>query len=234
MTLRFWAIVAVVLALCASASFTPARTDWSRETLVEIQHLSAALDAYRDRYGEYPPDFADPALVAAHIRRILPAYEGPVPGGLTAPQALVFWLGGFAEGDDPFALCGHREPFFDFDPARLVIQDDGEVYLPPGTRSVGQPYYYFNHQTYGDWASSGAVGTRAVPYAAEIEERGIPATWVNRESFQIIAAGADGRFGQSPGFKQFPARVGWSPFDDDNLANFYDRTLGSVAILSRR
>ncbi len=235
MTLRFWAIIAVAILLPAfAATFRPAAPDASRETLAEIQELTAALDAYRARYGEYPPDFSDWNVVTAHVRRVLPDYQGPIPVGLTPPQALVFWLSGFAEGDDPFALTGRRTPLFSFDPARLVLQDDGEVYLPPGTKAGGLPYYYFDSRTYCPAGSRGAVGKSAVPYAAELGEQGIPARWVNGESFQIVAAGTDGRFGQSPGFKLFPGRTGWSPYDDDNLANFYDRTLGAATVIAGR
>lgn len=233
MILRIWAPVALLAALSVGALTWPKhRGDYSVETLTEIQKLSAALELYRDRYGEYPPDFADENLVVEHVHRIMPDYRGPMPMGMTAPQALVFWLSGFSdEPGEPFGIKGNREPLFDFDRERVVVQDNGEVYLPPGARPFEQPYYYHDSRTYLAVASSGAIAARSVPYVAQMGGDGAPARWVNGDSFQVIAAGHDGHFGQPGSYKTFPDATGWTEYDGDNLANFYDRPIGAAKSL---
>ena len=203
-----------------------------RETLAEIQHLSAALDAYRDRYGEYPPDFADPALVAAHIRRILPAYEGPVPGGLTAPQALVFWLSGFAEGDDPFALCGHRQPFFDFDPRGSSSRTTAKSTCRRARGQWANPIIISTTKRTATGHQSGAVGTPPCHTPRRSKSAEFPRLGSTASRSDHCRRATELR--PIAGLQAVPGRVGWSPFDDDNLANFYDRTLGSVAIPRRK
>ena len=45
-------------------------------SMMEAQ-LSVALDEYKNRYGEYPPDFSDPDAVMRHVRKRWPRYYVP-------------------------------------------------------------------------------------------------------------------------------------------------------------
>ncbi|HQI77470.1 MAG TPA: prepilin-type N-terminal cleavage/methylation domain-containing protein, partial [Candidatus Latescibacteria bacterium] len=85
----------------------------------ELAELSMAMEAYRQKYGEYPPNNiqGDTAAVERHLRKAFPRYRIHTTGvatlyeqfatdlavfGLTAANmdaasALVFWLGGLPE-----------------------------------------------------------------------------------------------------------------------------------------
>lgn len=98
----------------------------------EMSQLSMALDAYKNKFGEYPPDFSDQAAVAKHLKKRWPRYNGsadypdPVidfnarireawgilgtssdPSNIFADlsylNSLVIWLGGLPPIDDPEA-----------------------------------------------------------------------------------------------------------------------------------
>ncbi len=116
---------------------------------VEMNQLDAACKAYKEKFGEYPPDFADtswPGPISRHLARAFPrctsisglndfqAATGLTTNQLTPQAALTFWLGGMrdtngvpsgfaADPTNPFqapAACPSRiGPFFDFDRNRL-------------------------------------------------------------------------------------------------------------------
>jgi len=106
---------------------------------IEIEQLSMAMEAYRQKYGEYPPCNipADADSVRRHLRKAFPRYNiGRVATGNTDPyaqftadlavyglnvaymdaaSALVFWLGGLPEtipgANEPWAPAGfHADP----------------------------------------------------------------------------------------------------------------------------
>ncbi len=94
---------------------------------VEINQLEMACQAYKQKFGEYPPDFTDPNAVRRHLSKAFPRYDNTNwqndlhtknpsidVGNLTPQTALVFWLGGLPDADglpsgfaanplDPFA-----------------------------------------------------------------------------------------------------------------------------------
>jgi prepilin-type N-terminal cleavage/methylation domain-containing protein len=110
-------------------------------------------------------------------------------------------------------------PFFDFDPARLQVTDTGWMhYLPSCTSQSGRaPYVYFRAPYHY------ALGTRVVPrrwrlrfnHGFTTEDLGVPSAapvsrvrpyyhgsvdgksqaWFNPQSFQLICAGADDKYG---------------------------------------
>jgi type II secretory pathway pseudopilin PulG len=112
-------------------------------TVLEIQNLKAAIEQYKQKFGDYPPDGSNAVVFQRHIRiafpriapqeianlnsLILDSHE-PAVTKLDAAEALVFFLGGFS--DDPrFPFTGKGGPLtgnrslglFEFDPARLSI-----------------------------------------------------------------------------------------------------------------
>jgi type II secretory pathway pseudopilin PulG len=112
-------------------------------TVLEIQNLKAAIETYKQKFGDYPPDGSNAVVFQRHIRiafpRIAPQEianlnslildsHNPAVTKLDAAEALVFFLGGFS--DDPrFPFTGKGGPLtgnrslglFEFDPARLSI-----------------------------------------------------------------------------------------------------------------
>lgn len=112
-------------------------------TVLEIQNLKAAIEQYKQKFGDYPPDGSNTVVFQRHIRiafpRIAPQEianlnslilddHNPAVTKLDAAEALVFFLGGFS--DDPrFPFTGTGGPLtgnrslglFEFDPARLSI-----------------------------------------------------------------------------------------------------------------
>ena len=111
-------IVVVIISLLIGLA-TPAIVIALRKTEVatmriELSLVEQALEAYKNEYGEYPPDFTDNQYVIDHLNRLFPRRRelryiteleaffsnGTLPGpsgngGLFPDQALLFWLRGF-------------------------------------------------------------------------------------------------------------------------------------------
>jgi prepilin-type N-terminal cleavage/methylation domain-containing protein len=112
-------------------------------TVLEIQNLKNAIEQYKHKFGDYPPDGSNRVVFQRHIRiafpRIAPQEianlnslivdsHNPAVTTLDAAEALVFFLGGFSDDPRfPFTakggpLTGNRSlGLFEFDPARLSI-----------------------------------------------------------------------------------------------------------------
>ncbi len=82
---------------------------------IEINNLAQGIEAYRLKYGDYPPDFSDNALVTRHVMQVWPNIDPTELDVLTAvsrfgvdpAEALVFWLGGFSsDPQHPFTGRG--------------------------------------------------------------------------------------------------------------------------------
>lgn len=125
-------VVIVIIAILAGLA-TPAIMIAFRKVKVtamalEVNNLAQGIEVYRNRYGEYPPDFSDKRAVIRHLDRIFPRRQevrnltelqdtfinkwglrGPDDnGGLFPDQALVFWLRGFFK-DQEFPISGDRD-----------------------------------------------------------------------------------------------------------------------------
>lgn len=208
-------IIGVLAGLTVGAAVTAMTYVKKQRIKAEIAMLDMALKAYKEKFGDYPPDFSDQNAVAAHWGSAFPnATEAP-PTGLTRAQALVFWLGGptdpttgvplgFSQDPTkPLTGVGNRmPPLFDFDVARL--RDDGNgrrVYIQPTTLDA-DPYVYFRspYMANNTCAFQHNGETPATTTAAALSDvRG----FCNPSSFQILAPGLDGRYG-----------------GDDDLGNF--------------
>lgn len=115
-------ILAGLIAAAAVRAITRARI---ATMVLEIGQLDNALSSYKEKLGEYPPDFTDKAAVVRHLNRAFPRYRPSGgrtmweqfkydveaatgewiqidQGGADSPllmdqaSALVFWLGGIA------------------------------------------------------------------------------------------------------------------------------------------
>ena len=137
------AIIAVLAGLLIPVVGAVRRRGQVTATVLEIQNLKAAIETYKQKFGDYPPDGSNAVVFQRHIRiafpRIAPQEilnlnslildsHNPAVTKLDAAEALVFFLGGFS--DDPrFPFTGKGGPLaanrslglFEFDPTRLSI-----------------------------------------------------------------------------------------------------------------
>lgn len=135
------AIIAVLAGLLIPVVGAVRRRGQVTATVLEIQNLKNAIEQYKQKFGDYPPDGSNAVVFQRHIRvafpRIAPEEirninslildsHNPTVTKLDAAEALVFFLGGFS--DDPrFPFTGKGGPLaanrslglFDFDPTRL-------------------------------------------------------------------------------------------------------------------
>ena len=256
-------LVVVVIIVMLAAIIVPAvwmSLDKAKNARIRIElaGLEAGVEAYKNEYGSYPPDFNHPDQVTGHFQRIFPRSLDTPPVGLTEAQALVFCLRGYYP-DPEHPLFGDRtgdlipdmegnERLFDFnetqvrhpDNAGTVVNINGDtdgnrvpdvypIYVPRDGRDV--PYVYFDGsrsdgyrlKSYPPTATRGTDG--AQPYRIN------STTFANANSFQIISAGQDGRYGEYTwGGRVYPsdsnpAGVNITPHEWDNLTNFGEGTI---------
>ena len=173
------AIIAVLIALLVPAVNIAIGMARNARIKLEIANLAQALERYKLKYGDYPPDFSSP-LKVDEIRRHMArnfrygvneagALQNVVQN-LDPSEALYFWLRGFSSDPQrPLTGPGDRTPLFEFDPGRLSgvdIDGDGladdedgdgrpDDFDGDGLReylppgATGQPYLYFNHKSIG-------------------------------------------------------------------------------------
>ncbi len=224
----------------------------SRRISREVSQLHMAIESYRQRFGEHPPDFSDWEVVKRHVRRAFPRHsenldptlqvgdDGAKLEDIDPAEALVFWLS-CLKNDPRHPITGSGEPLiiFAFDEMRLWDFDgDGWWEYVPGETGVQEtPYVYFDSRTYSqarypreeyDEYPQGV----AYPYrtTALLTDLGSKEPRVNPNTFQIISAGMDGDYGADDPVKLFPRGAGYGPGDWDNVANFSDgKTLESWA-----
>ncbi|WP_197452400.1 prepilin-type N-terminal cleavage/methylation domain-containing protein [Rosistilla carotiformis] len=123
-------IIIGILASLVTAGVVSARSRMIDSALkVELTNVELALEAYRDKYGDYPPDFSDWAVVQRHYRTAFPKISAKDMGllsqacfvdptdsttfqinGIDRAEALVFALGGFSS-DPRFPFSGSGGPF---------------------------------------------------------------------------------------------------------------------------
>ncbi len=244
---RLLLIALIVLFLLLAAIIWPA---WYGGTIPdgglhrissEVARMDMAVEAYKRRYGEYPPDFSDWELVESHLRKVFPRHsenldpslqvgdDGAKLGDIDAAEALVFWLSRL-RNDPRHPVTGSGEPLvsFEFDELRLWDFDgDGWwEYVPEGASSQETPYVYFDSRTYDktrypkDKAESSIQGVaypyRTAAFLANVDTRAV----MNPNTFQIISAGLDGDYGADNPVKLFPRGAGYGPGDWDNVTNF--------------
>ncbi len=238
-------IIGILAGLITAAAVQVIGTARNTRILSEIGQLDLAIKAYKEKFGDYPPDFTDADAVRRHLARAFPLCPpGNYPNfaNQNPSTALTFWLGGLPTGSggvlngfsanprNPFDLSPSRiGPFFDFDPNRLYDIGGALQYYPAGvplgssTQGYG-PYVYFRARynpatrTYGYEGHPGwpAVGVRPM---RDTRRTGNQNPWVNPETFQIRAAGLDGKFGRGV---MFPTGEDYDEDQLDDLGNFAD------------
>ena len=173
-----------------------------------------------------------------------------VAARLTPAESLVFWLAQVVNDPRrPLTSDGDRQVLFEFDDSRLRqtrVIELGErndfplfEYVPPGVDAA--PYVYFP-APYAVVVNGSPVvnshleeisGWDVYPYRSNRGDLSDPTTipldeyWLNPTTFQLIAPGLDGEFGEDTvgeglGFKVFPNGLNYTDGDWDNIANFTD------------
>jgi len=171
-------------------------------------------------------------------------------GRLDPSESLVFWLSGFSKDPTrPLTGQGARIPMTEFDKTRLIdFDNDGfPSYVPQSAPNA--PYVYFNAkaqpnangtlQRFPNGLPKKYVGTNGSPKAYSFPLGGnvMPMlsdrnneVFVKENSFQIISAGLDEKFGlgvsANGGPMSFPNNgIPYPEVMRDNLTNFSDGTL---------
>ena len=164
---------------------------------VEIKNMEMALQNYKTKYTEYPPDNQND--VYNHMRRCHknsdPKFD---PTGVNPETALVIFLSQrCANPEKPFDPArfnpNYTEPLtegcMEFDKGRLT----GTNYTP---RNCTAPYAYFRSEFTngrGTYSNKTASPGGAKPYYFK-DAKGTD-TWYGDMKYQIISAGLDNQFG---------------------------------------
>ncbi len=118
---------------------------------VELNQLDMACKSFKERFGKYPPDFADEdrAIAAEQVRRFiakafprcrrLPAdfQAADLPPEYNAGSALIFWLGGNTDATGTYIG-------FSADPANPFDVDASGLPLATKSTSRIKPFFDFN------------------------------------------------------------------------------------------
>ncbi|QDS87576.1 hypothetical protein EC9_17550 [Rosistilla ulvae] len=118
-------IIALLMGLLTPAVMTVMGNAREAAMKSEADGIALAIEAYRDKYGEYPPDCSDKDLVIRHFRTIFPQIDVRelqlldnmlLQGGtfsahnISRAEALVFVLGGYSSNPQN-PLTGDGGPF---------------------------------------------------------------------------------------------------------------------------
>jgi hypothetical protein len=189
-------------------------------TVWELAQLNDAIEDFAVQFGEYPPDFHDPADAVRFMQQHFPkcpATNYPNFVGQSPASALYFWLAGpdgrgySTDPVNPFGNGVRRiSPFIHFADNRLKKKGNVTQYYPPQAPPGGAPYVYFRAGMKGYQGNSGYAPAR--PYRDSQTGQ-----WINADSFQILSPGQDGVFGSG---NHFPAGSDYDTHNRDDIANF--------------
>ena len=226
-------IISILAAIAVPAVMRAVATANNARIKTEIDMLHMAIMQYKNEYGSFPPavdvDTAgNGGRINKHIQRLFP--RAPVAfllnnasASLMMPNtALVGWLVGYS--DDPTnpmgivsgsgggaALPGvTKKKLFDFDSSRVSA---GQFTAPS---KPGSPYVYVDsasYPIYDSTASSPAGPFGGIYYSHRAATKAVPnfvtptQPYANADTFQILSAGRDEKFG-----------------NDDDMSNFWPST----------
>lgn len=177
-------VIGVLIALLIPVIGGATRRGKNAAIFMELNDLARAIEAYKAKTGDYPPDFTNQLAVVAHMKKAYPRCNtarvvqwlnnsipnvtlNPDPRNLDPAEALVFWLTMTKNNPrDPLTGSGEYVSYFTFDQARLASTDfDGDgwpEYTP--ARAAAAPYVYFDGRILSD-SSSGMGQTCAYAWA---------------------------------------------------------------------
>jgi prepilin-type N-terminal cleavage/methylation domain-containing protein len=234
-------IIGILAGLVSVAAIRARGTARVAEIRMEIATLEQGLEAFKSKYGDYPPDFTDTAAVKRFIARAWPRYTGnwenesEIVAGVRNPSAAIcFWLGGLrGEGFNsnprtPFlynsgSMTG---PFFDFKTDRVKGLSFSETaplayYYQPNATADTHPYVYFRAGSNGylydskpkEWTAPDGTTVKAC--------YDLGGKWAKPKSYQIRAPGMDGIHGTGV---DYPEGSDYSEQQYDDISNFSDGT----------
>lgn len=208
-------IIAVLLTLVTVAGYRAIIHVRQTTIAMEVNQLESAMNAYKEKYGDYPPDFSNDAVLVAHLRKAFPRNRENVANWIATygrpdpSEALVFWLGGGVKGiglydnqEFPLSGPGQFKKFYDFPAARVVpsptraTANSNFFCFVPAYGAQPAPYVYFESRTYTAGAYGNAALGYALPYGTDAPAQNI--YWESPNTFQIISAGLDGNYGLWP------------------------------------
>jgi prepilin-type N-terminal cleavage/methylation domain-containing protein len=111
------AIIGILVGLLVPAVFSAVSYARQATVKMEVDGLAQAIEMYRSKYGEYPPDGSDPQLLIRHLRKAFPQIldseiavlnqQANAGRSMSGAEALVFFLGGFSDNpQQPFTGPG--------------------------------------------------------------------------------------------------------------------------------
>jgi prepilin-type N-terminal cleavage/methylation domain-containing protein len=130
------AIIGILASLITAAAFRARVAAKKAAIAIEISQLDMACKAFKERFGEYPPDFADAdrTLAAQRVRQFiakafprcvrLPTdfQAASLPTQYNAGTSLVFWLGGKVDaGGNRIGFSADPSNPFDVDPSGIPL-----------------------------------------------------------------------------------------------------------------
>ena len=212
-------IIAILAGLAIPAVMRAASSAQNARIKTEIDMLHQAIMQYRNEYGSFPPCVDLPTgAIYKHVQRIfprMPASNFNVAGAaeIQPNTSLYKWLSGYASDDptNPLNPNGKPKKMFDFDTSRISANQ----FAPPS--KPASPYIYIDSAHYPIYdanasAPAGPFGgvyyAHRVPNAAAPSNFAVPTQpYANADTFQILCAGRDEKFGT-----------------DDDMSNFWPGT----------
>jgi prepilin-type N-terminal cleavage/methylation domain-containing protein len=239
------AVLAVLAGLISAAAYRVIVTAVNTKMFVELGSLDLACRAFKEKFGDYPPDGTNTSLYTQFLNKAFPLRSSTAqPASTLNPcTALAFWLGGVpdstgkpmgfsADPRNPFdAISPSRIlPFFEFDTNRL----SGNLYVPDnGSKTRSDPYIYFRALPGGGYDPTSNCtapnGNLMRPCFDMVRGGAQYNAYTNPNSFQIRSPGRDGKLGRgtaypygiisgsSSGTQQV---VSYSAEDYDDQANY--------------
>ncbi len=151
------AIIGILVGLLVPAINVARHTILQRAIALETQTLADAVEKYRQKYNDFPPDGTSLQVVVAHLRKAFPQIAaseinllttdtfpgnsvplvnqsiGSPTGVMDPAEAIVFFLGGFSS-DPIYPLSGVGGPFFITDTSGNQVTSS----VPPNQRGSVQ------------------------------------------------------------------------------------------------
>jgi hypothetical protein len=212
-------IIAILAAIAVPAVMRATASAQNARIKTEIDMLHQAIMLYKNEYGSFPPCIDLPSgTVDKHVRRIFPRMSGSVDptttSGIRPDTSLFMWGSGYNTDNptNPLAAGPHKK-FFDFDTS-LVTSNQ---YAAPS--KPNSPYIYIDaaHYAFYDATATAPAGPfGGIYYSHRVPAKAAPKNfsdtnqpYANPDTFQIICAGRDEKFGT-----------------DDDMSNFWPGTRG--------
>jgi prepilin-type N-terminal cleavage/methylation domain-containing protein len=187
--------------------------------ICDIYELTQGLEAFSRQLGDYPPDFHDAKVTEAFLRQAFPKCRPenyPDLSSQNPATALYFWLAGpkgkglSANPANPFDDGPRRiGPFCRFNPLQVREVDGTKRYFPL-CNLRGAPYVYFRGGNQGYDGHPGFAPAR--PYRCSRD-----LSWINADSYQILCAGQDGKYGKGC---HYPGGDDYDLANHDDITNF--------------